>query len=65
MAVDRLVKRANYGLLGPIRARIVRRLIRRYRAYIQLIRASDVIGVRVAIVLLWTFACHSIAPEWT
>ncbi|ADQ68974.1 phosphoenolpyruvate synthase [Halogeometricum borinquense DSM 11551] len=35
-AVDRLAKRANHGLLGPIRARIVRRLIRRYRAYIQI-----------------------------
>ncbi|RBI60435.1 pyruvate, phosphate dikinase [halophilic archaeon] len=34
-AAERLEERADHGLLGPIRKRLVRRLIRTYRGYIQ------------------------------
>ena len=34
-AAERLEQRANRGLLGPVRRRLVRRLIRTYRGYIQ------------------------------
>ncbi len=34
-AAERLERRADHGLLGPIRRRLVRRVIRTYRGYIQ------------------------------
>ncbi len=34
-AADRLCRQVNHGLFGPVRTRIVRRLIRTYRGYVQ------------------------------